>query len=124
MSADILQVLLLLRNQVKVYHWQTMSFARHKATDDLVTALDTHIDTFTEVYMGKYGRPHFTAKHSTLRLYDLSDKKGHRVLEEAVKWLVNDLPKHLKPKEDSDLLNIRDEIVADLNKARYLFTLK
>ena len=118
-----MQVLLMLRNQIKVYHWQTMSFARHKATDDLVAALDTNIDTFTEVYMGKYGRPHFTAKHSTLKLYDLSDKKGHKVLEESVKWLVHDLPKHLK-KDDNDLLNIRDEIVADINKARYLFTLR
>ena len=123
MSADILQVLLLLRNQVKVYHWQTFSFGRHKATDDLVTSLDANIDKFTEVYMGKYGRPHFTAKNATLKLYDAKDAKAHKVIEEGVKWLTRDLPHHLK-KEDSDLLNIRDEIVADLNQVRYLFTLE
>jgi hypothetical protein len=44
------------------------------------------------------------------------------MLEGCVNWLVGTLPKLLKP-EDSDLLNIRDEILADLNKARYLFTL-
>jgi hypothetical protein len=37
--------------------------------------------------------------------------------------LITDLPKKLK-KTDTDLLNIRDEILADINRARYLFTLK
>ena len=123
MSADILQVMLFVRNQVKIYHWQTMSFARHKATDDLVSSLDENIDKFTEVYMGKYGRPHFTSKNSKIELYDATDKKGHVVLVECINWLMNDLPKKLK-KTDTDLLNIRDEIVGDLNQARYLFTLK
>lgn len=123
MSADILQVMLFVRNQVKIYHWQTFSFARHKATDDLVSSLDEKIDNFTEVYMGKYGRPHFTGKNSKIQLYDATDKKGHVVVEECVKWLMSELPKHLK-RNDTDLLNIRDEIVADLNKARYLFTLE
>lgn len=123
MSADILQVMLFVRNQVKIYHWQTFSFARHKATDDLVSSLDDKIDNFTEVYMGKYGRPHFTAKNSTIKVFDAKDSKGHAVLEQCVKWLMSDLPKHLK-KTDTDLFNIRDEIVADLNKARYLFTLE
>ena len=123
MSAEILQVLLLLRNQVKVYHWQTFSFARHKATDDLVASLDANIDTFTEVYMGKYGRPKFTAKTGSLKLYDSTDKKSHKMIEEGIRWLVSVLPKQLK-KTDTDLLNIRDEIVADLHKVLYLFSLK
>jgi hypothetical protein len=123
MSGDILQVLLFVRNQVKIYHWQTMSFARHKATDDLVSSLDESIDNFTEVFMGKYGRPHFTSKNSKIELYDATDKKGHIVLEECIKWLMEELPKKLK-KTDTDLLNIRDDIVGQINKTRYLFTLK
>lgn len=122
MSADILQVLMHVRDQVKIYHWQTMSFARHKATDDLVSSLDESIDDFAETYMGKYGRPHFTPKNSKFQVYDATDKKGHIILEECINWLTNDLPKRLK-KTDTDLLNIRDEIVGKLNKARYLFTL-
>lgn len=123
MSAEILQVLMLLRNQIKVYHWQTFSFGRHKATDDLVSSLDDHIDKFTEVYMGKYGRPKFTSKTGSFKLFDSGDKKAHVLLEEGVRWLTKSLPKHLK-KEDTDLLNIRDEIVGDLNQVLYLFTLK
>lgn len=122
MSAEILHVLLILRNQVKLYHWETMSFARHKATDDLVERLDDNIDKFTEAYMGRYGRPKFTARTGKLQIYDVHDGKAPRLLAEAVKWLTKDLAKLLK-KEDTDLLNIRDEILADIQQARYLFTL-
>ena len=123
MSADILQVMLLLRNQVKLYHWQTFEYARHKATDDLVSSLDDNIDKFTEVFMGKYGRPHFTSKNGTLKLHDITDKKAIKTLNDCVNYLITDLPKKLK-KTDTDLLNIRDEILADINRARYMFTLK
>jgi hypothetical protein len=122
MSAEILQVMLLLRNQIKIYHWQTFSFGRHKATDDLVDSLDERIDEFTEVYMGKYGRPKFTSKTGRLMLYDSSDKKAHLMIKEGIKWMTKSLPKLLN-KEDTDLLNIRDEIVGKLNQVLYLFTL-
>lgn len=122
MSAEILQVMLLLRNQIKIYHWQTFSFGRHRATDDLVDSLDERIDEFTEVYMGKYGRPKFTSKTGRLVLYDSSDKKAPLMIKEGIKWMTKSLPKLLN-KEDTDLLNIRDEIVGKLNQVLYLFTL-
>lgn len=52
-GGDIVASMLTIRNQIKLYHWQTKSFARHKATDDLTAALDLAIDNFVEVYMGK-----------------------------------------------------------------------
>ena len=122
MSAEILHVLLILRNQVKLYHWQTFSFGRHKATDDLVTSLDTNIDKFTEAYMGRYGRPKFSASLGKLQIYDAADAKAPKLITDAVSWLTKRLPRLLK-KEDTDLLNIRDDILADLQQARFLFTL-
>lgn len=111
-----------LRDQVKVYHWQTMSYPRHKATDDLVSSLDEKIDTFVETYMGKYGRPDFRGKASSIKIRNFHDKEASALLKEAIDWLTHKLPKHLK-QSDTDLLNIRDEILGDLNKTLYLFTL-
>jgi len=121
MSAEIVHLMMTLRNQVKLYHWQTMSYPRHKATDDLVTKLDENIDQFVEVYVGKYGRPKLTGKTSTIRLRNHSDNEATNLLKEAVNWLTNDLGRKLK-KTDTDLLNIRDTIIADLNQTLYLFT--
>jgi hypothetical protein len=122
MSADVVHVMMTLRNQIKLYHWQTMSFPRHKATDDLVTKLDANIDQFVEVYIGKYGRPKFTGRSANIKLVNYHDKNAPKFIRAAISWLTKELPKHLK-KEDTDLLNIRDTILADLNQVAYLFTL-
>lgn len=118
-GGDIVSVLLGIRNQIKLYHWQTKSFADHKATDDLTAALDTAIDTFVEVYMGKYGRPKVS---KSIKLHNFSSNMARQFVEKQTLYLLNILPRKLK-KTDTDLLNIRDEILAELNKIRYLFTL-
>jgi len=122
MSAEIVNLMLTLRNQVKIYHWQTMKFARHKATDDLVTKLDDNIDKFVEVYIGKYGRPTFNKQTAVIHLRNFHDTQAPALLKEAAEWMVHTLPKKIK-NMDTELLNIRDEIVADLNQTLYLFTL-
>ena len=114
--------MLTLRNQVKIYHWETKNFARHKATDDLVDKLDASIDKFVEVYIGKYGRPKLNARTGTIQIRNFYDHEAPVLLQQAIDWLSIKLPKLLNVK-DTDLLNIRDEILADLNQTLYLFTL-
>jgi len=123
MNREIINLMLTLRNQVKIYHWETMQFSRHKSTDNLVDKLDDSIDKFVEVYIGKYGRPNLNQRNGTIRLRNFSDDQATEVLKQAVEWLTNRLPKLLSNK-DTDLLNIRDEIVAELNQTLYLFTFK
>ena len=108
-----------IRDQVKMYHWQTKSFSEHKATDELVGTLDTNIDKFVEVYMGRYGRPLIK---KTLPVKNLTVTGIRVFIDRSAKWLTTKLPRMLK-KTDSDLLNIRDEILGDLNQVKYLFTL-
>jgi hypothetical protein len=119
-GGDIVTHMLTIRNQVKLYHWQTGSFARHKATDDLTASLDEKIDQFVEVYMGKYGRPKVSG---TIKLHNFSDTAAKSFVAKETKYLTVELPKKVKS-SDTDLLNIRDEILGDLNKVLYLFTLQ
>jgi DNA-binding ferritin-like protein len=118
-GGDIVTHMLTIRNQVKLYHWQTGSFARHKATDDLTAALDTAIDSFVESYMGKYGRPKVSG---SIKLHNFSDLAARGFVATQTRYLTKELPKKIG-KEDTDLLNIRDEILGELNKVLYLFTL-
>ena len=118
-GGDIVSAMLTIRNQIKLYHWQTKSFADHKATDDLTAALDTSIDSFVEVFMGKYGRPKVT---KAIKLHNFSANMAREFVSKQTVYLMNVLPRKLK-KGDTDLMNIRDEILAELNKVRYLFTL-
>jgi hypothetical protein len=122
MSADIVNLMMTLRDQIKLYHWQTMNYPRHIATNDLVTKLDANIDSFVEVYIGKYGRPKLTGKTANIHLRNHSDKEATKMIQEAIEWMTHTLTRKLKS-TDTDLLNIRDEIIADLNQTLYLFTL-
>ncbi len=118
-GGDIVSHLLTIRNQVKLYHWQTGSFARHKATDDLTAALDTNIDAFVESYMGRYGRPKVSG---SIKLHNFSESAARSFVAQETKYLSSVLPRKIKS-TDTDLLNLRDTILGDLNKVLYLFTL-
>jgi hypothetical protein len=119
-GGDIVCHLLTIRNQIKLYHWQTKQFARHKATDDLTAALDLNIDAFVESYMGRYGRPHVTGG---IKLHNFSEAAAKAFVAKETKYLERDLPRKIG-KNDTDLLNLRDTILGDLTKVSYLFTLQ
>jgi DNA-binding ferritin-like protein len=114
---------------VKLYHWNTLSFSTHKATDELYGSLNTLIDQFVEVLLGKHNNVSERNKHEilavkTLHLHTYKDNgKFKHQLETYKKYLIS-LNKHFNNGENSDLLNIRDEILATLNKISYLLTLK
>ena len=69
--------------------------------------------------MGRYGRPYVK---KTLPVKNLTVTGIRSFIGKSDEWLANKLPRMLK-KTDSDLLNIRDEILGDLNQVKYLFTL-
>jgi len=118
-GGEIVNVFFNIRDQVKLYHWQTMSFSEHKTMDDLVKSLDTNIDKFVEVYMGRYGRPYVK---ETLHVKNLTVSGIRIFIKKTNEWLAEKLPSMLK-KTDTDLLNIRDEMLSDLNQVKYLLTL-
>jgi hypothetical protein len=118
-GGDIVCHLLTIRNQIKLYHWQTKQFARHKATDDLTAALDLNIDAFVESYMGRYGRPSVSG---SLKLHNFSESAAKAFVAKETKYLETELPRKIG-KNDTDLLNLRDTILGDLTKVSYLFTL-
>jgi hypothetical protein len=123
MSADQIHFFLHLRDQIKLYHWQTRVYSRHIATDTILEKLEKSIDSYVEIYIGKYGRPKVSGKNASITLHNLTEAGATRLIVAAVKYLQGPLTKTLKP-IDTDLMNVRDEIVADLNQLLYLFTLK
>ena len=110
-----------LQHNIKLYHWQTKSFARHKATDQLGANLSDLIDSFVEVYIGRYSRPMYQ-KPRNIVVSNWNDETAVERITEAIRFLEIDIQEHLEEK-DTDLLNIRDEMLSILNTTLYLFTL-
>ena len=114
---------------VKLYHWNTMTYSVHKATDELYGELNTLMDQFVEVLLGKHDNVSETNKHNILNINTLHVKnyKDNGLFKKSVEdfktYLVG-LNAVFSRNENSDLMNIRDEILAVLNKVSYLLTLK
>lgn len=123
MSASNIHFFFLMRDQIKLYHWQTESYSRHKATDSVIEKLDSLVDRYVEVYIGKYGRPKMTAPNNVVKVSQMSDSTAERFVKSCIDYVVNDLVPKGKKSADMDLATIRDEILAELNQLLYLFTL-
>ena len=111
---------------VKLFHWKSHSYATHKATDELYASLNEHIDSFIEVLLGKTGSRIDLMSNRTIKLIDLNSQEQLKSKIMSLKsYLVGlDNSKALSTMSNSDLFNIRDEILGDLNKFLYLLTFK
>ena len=123
MKEELIIKFITLQQQFRLLHWQTKSHAQHIAYGDIYDSLDELIDSFMEIYMGKYGRVEFTNGEGSITLSNLSNLNLNTFIKDNIKWLKN-LGVKLNQTNDTDLLNIRDEIMSSLNKLRYLLTLK
>jgi DNA-binding ferritin-like protein len=119
---QIILNLIKLQNQFRVLHWQTKSFAQHKALGDAYDSLDDSIDKLVETHQGKYGRLSFSEPFS-IELSNFDDIDIVSVLDEVTEYLTTSFNEEVDNTADSDCLNIRDEILGDLNKLKYLLTL-
>lgn len=114
-------------NTIKVYHWKTYSYATHKATDELYASLGGNIDKFVEVLLGKaQNRIKLGTKNIPVKDMN-SPQEFKREIESYKSYLVglsNNKALGAGGMTNTDLLNIRDEILGDLNQFLYLFTFK
>jgi DNA-binding ferritin-like protein len=128
--SEIICKIMQTRDILQIYHWNTKSYARHKASDDLVQGLTSHMDKFVEVYMGINKNENITVnKKLTLKSYN--DSQIANCLIDLLNYL-EDLTlesrdrtylRKSKTRVTSDLLNIRDDMMNEIHKTLYLFTL-
>ena len=126
-ESDVVCKFLEMLNTIKVYHWKTYSYATHKATDELYASLGANIDKFVEVLLGK-AQNRIKMRTKNIPIKDMnSPQEFKREIESYKSYLVglsNNKALGAGGMTNSDLLNIRDEILADLNQFLYLFTFK
>lgn len=130
-AAHILCFLELL-NTIKIYHWSTLSYPTHKATDELHGKLSELVDSFIEIYIGHCARggagsgvPVFKFKSEKSACIEFCECKSLA----AFCKVLDDNIIHLEGLTDklngyTDLVNIRDEMVGALAQALYLLRLK
>ena len=128
-SAEYILRFLEMLNTIKIYHWSTLSYPTHKATDELHSKLSELIDSFIEIYIGHLSRragaglPVFkrgggtsTISFCECKSLDVFRKKldGYVIFMEGLTERLDGY---------TDLVNIRDEMVGAVTQALYLLRL-
>ena len=120
-NSHTVRVFLEILNMIKLFRWKTQSYAQHKATDALYANLNTNIDKFVEVLIGK-SKKRIQMLDKKINLIDPNnDKEFKTKIYEYREFLIN-LDKGLNKKRDTDLISIRDDILVDINQFLYLMT--
>jgi len=120
---EVIVNLIKLQNQLRILHWQTFSYAAHKALGNAYDRLNDLIDSLVEIHQGKYGRLNFETPID-LGLVNQNEIDLEDILVQLNDYLTGPFNDMHDPVKDTDCLNIRDEILAVINKLRYLLTLK
>jgi hypothetical protein len=76
-----------------------------------------------ETYMGKHGRIALEGEKDAIILSNIGEMKIEDFLETLTGFLLS-FNNQLDSSKDSDLLNLRDEMLGAVNKLKYLLTLK
>jgi DNA-binding ferritin-like protein len=117
---NVITPLVQFQQQMRIFHWQTDSFAKHKAFGKIYESLDGLVDEFVETYMGNFGKSKPVAPFNFTLLPLEDDGVVSEVLEDFIDYLKE---MSYEIEDNSDLLNIRDSILAEVNKLKYLLTL-
>ena len=121
-TVRFLEMLLL----IKLFHWKTTSYPKHKSTDDLYTKFNLNMDTFVEILLGKTGMRTQLTSDKTIRLNDLNSIEELKREVNAFKAYLVSLNDNAAMKKmlNTDLFNIRDTILGDMNQFLYLLSFK
>lgn len=105
--------------KIKMFHFQTKLYGAHKASDDYLSKYEDNLDKFFEVAQGVFGK--LECKKMKIEFDTLDEFSVNDEIDKFVKILkVLDNQYNKFP----ELINIRDEIVADANQFKYLLTFK
>ena len=115
---NIISEFLTIQQHIRIYHWTTKVYNQHIISGQLYEKLDSLFDKFVETFSGKNKlifEP-FTITVST-------NKNIISLLNRFKQFLMSDLELIFQSgMKNTDLKNIRDEILGDVNK--FIFLLK
>ena len=130
-SAEYILRFLEMLNTIKIYHWSSLSYPTHKATDELHSKMSELVDSFIEIYIGHLSRrggagagiPVF--KRGAASEISFCECKSLDIFCKKLDGYITFMEGLTKRLDGyTDLVNIRDEMVGAVAQTLYLLRLK
>jgi hypothetical protein len=115
---EVLNKFLEARDCIHLLHWDTTSFAEHKALGKFYDQWIDLVDTFVETYSGRYQRI-----EGTINIEASSDYNSVDYLTKLRAFIQIDAMSIIAPTLDSDLNNILADMLGLINHTLYMLTL-
>jgi hypothetical protein len=118
---EMVKTFLQFQTSLQIYHWRTKNYSRHKATDALYTSLQGKVDRFVETLLGS--RQKSLSSNTKKLSFEIIPCDDTNAMRELLLPFQKYLEKLKVKKTETDLINLRDEMISDIHQALYLFTL-
>jgi hypothetical protein len=132
-----------IQNSLRFAHWRTTKYSTHKALDKFLDKFMDKMDEFIEIWQGKYGRIQYSnSTEKDVKIYQIDADDLDKYLDVIIGFLSGAKDKNCKKyvihnktdycgitimdiidKKDTDLMNLRDEILGLVNRLKYLLSL-
>jgi len=108
-------------NTIKIYHWSTLSYPTHKATDELHEKMSELVDSFIEKYIAITGTPlfHHGRGKQSIPFYECKSLEDYRKKLQDYKRFLVSFNENILHKEATELLSIRDDMLGEIDQALY-----
>lgn len=116
-ASGIVTYLFKLQVAIKMFHWQTRSYAAHQDMGRLFDKIVELTDELIEQYMGVYGRVRMSA-NASISVPNMTKSGMRQQLRDGIKYLGSRLPR------DPNLANIRDELTGEMAQALYVLSMR
>lgn len=103
--------------QLRVWHWQSLSRAQHDAYGEATERLEQLIDRFVEAHTARHGFAEIS--DVPLTLIGLEHQEKLTRLDYYQSWITKSLCADLDPLDNADLFSLRDEMIETFNLLRY-----
>ena len=119
-ESKLMEYFLGLLGQIKVFHWATKEYSKHKALDELHSSMNGFVDKLIEVFIGRYKKQ--PLKNFKIQMNAHSDLSKLDNFLEVERENIRKL--HTSFKSVSEVQNIVDDMLVSMNQAIYLCNLK
>lgn len=110
--------------QMRLLHWQTTSHAEHMAFGSFYDEMSKLTDTLIEAIQGKYGRI-MLGGLDAIQVSDYSNLKLNVFIMDMEAFYTTEVFNcGIDPIRDKELDNLLQEITTQIDKLKYLLTLK
>lgn len=109
------------RDQLRMNHWQTTSYAEHKMTDEFMNSISEYVDSIGEATLGTFGRPTITSQSNLVTDINMMSSK---TIIDKVQSLTSEMLAEYKITEHEGIIALLGDFDGDIKKFKFLSTLE